>query len=328
RRLRENRSIAYHQYAEFSSSLGGIGSDLGASLGYEPELEGKLRRFMHSRGVAADAAVFRDSGGRLHAEVIGAEAKTITNEERWLDKISTALGARMCARVNAMDSGHIDLLEAEPLAAVIGHSRVSSDGETISGDQQTFFKTEEGALYILLSDGMGRGEGAFKASSDTIRILERFLKANVAPETAVRMLNDIMLLKNEDELVSATVDLARLDLFTGEMTLYKYGAAPSFIKNGKNVKTVRGHSMSPGILLPPGNLPDKLRVCLRPGMFAAVLSDGVTGAVSEEILLRLISEYSGQSPSALSRMIVEQARKNGGHDDDITAIVIRLDIRK
>jgi stage II sporulation protein E len=339
-RLRENRSVAYHQYAEFSEILGDISSELGSSLGLEPELESKLRRYLRGLGIAADVAVFRARGGRLHVDIYGADLAPLRREKDWLDRLSAAVGARLCMP-DALAGGRLELLEAEPFAAEIGYARLNKAGKTVSGDQGAFFKTEDGLLYVLLSDGMGSGEAARQASGETIKILERFLRAGVAPEAAVRMLGDIMLLKNEDETVSATVDLACLNLFTGELELYKYGAAPSYVKSGGNVREIRGQSVSPGLL--PSSAPDILQTQLNPGMYAIVVSDGVTSGMDVGELTRLISVFDGNkserakggmpadetsdAPSDLSRAIVDAVRARGATDDDVTAIVIKVEER-
>ncbi|MDR3209627.1 MAG: SpoIIE family protein phosphatase, partial [Oscillospiraceae bacterium] len=324
RRLRENRSVAYRQYAEFSAILGDISQELGSALGFETELEVKLRKYLRRLGIAADTAVFRDRGGRLHAELAGADLRPLRRDARWLDRLSAVVGTRLCARTSGGNT-RIELLEAEPLAAEIGVSRVNKAGETVSGDQGTFFKTDEGRLYILLSDGMGSGEDAARASSDTVRILERFLRSGVAPETAVRMLNDIMLLKNEDTTSSATVDMACVNLFTGDVALYKYGAAPTYVKSDRSVESVRGRSVPLGLLHPPGDAPDVLKIKLLPGMFAVLVSDGAASgdAASDDALASLIADFDGEARE-LSRAIVERSRAGGPAEDDVTAIAIKL----
>ena len=68
-------------------------------------------------------------------------------------------------------------MEAEPLTVSVGVAAVKKEGESISGDRGTYFKTEQGVLCVLLSDGMGSGENAARESVSTVRILERFLRA-------------------------------------------------------------------------------------------------------------------------------------------------------
>ena len=65
-----------------------------------------------------------------------------------------------------------------------------------------------------------------------LRLLERFLRAGVEPEAALRTLNDAMTLRGAETGTFTTIDLVRLDLQSAQATVYKYGAAPSYLKHG------------------------------------------------------------------------------------------------
>jgi len=219
-------------------------------------------------------------------------------------------------------------LEAEPLAADIGVAKASKSGERKSGDSGAFFKTEEGYLYVLLSDGMGAGSNAAKSSGEAIRILERFLRAGVSPESAVRLLNDIMLLRNDEDTVSATVDLAQVNLFTGEVVLLKYGSAPTYVKAERSVRRVRSATFAAGLTPVNDHEPDKCRFILKAGHTAVIVTDGVLEDGDDTDLTSCLTAFpmSGD-PSDLAREIVERAKKRGS-DDDITAIAIKIDVRR
>ena len=93
---------------------------------------------------------------------------------------------------------------------------MKKEGEPVSGDRGTYFKTEQGVLCVLLSDGMGSGEQAAKESISAVRILERFLRSGVEPATAMKILNSVMLLKSSESWGYAAIDLMCIDLFTGQ----------------------------------------------------------------------------------------------------------------
>lgn len=77
----------------------------------------------------------------------------------------------------------LTLIQLEPLMAVAGVAARKKDGETVSGDAGTYFKREDGTLYVLLCDGMGSGPGAGRESSLAVRLLEQFLMAGVETAT-------------------------------------------------------------------------------------------------------------------------------------------------
>ena len=325
-RLRGTMDTAMNRYSEVSQILTSISEELGQGIRLEPELEARLRKYLQSQGYVTEVAVFRDLGGRLRAELSGAEVSAFTRDRAWLDKLSAVLGVRLCVPERRRHAGRLELLEAEPLAASIGVSRMSKFSDEASGDTGAYFKTDEGVLYVVLSDGMGTGEEAAKISAEAVRILEKFICAGVAPETSIRMLSDIMLLRNEAETGCATVDLACINLFSGEVRILKYGAAPSYAKVGGTVKRVEGQSFAVG-LAEAQDAPDDARMTLRAGAFAVIVSDGAVTGADDAPLVRIISEYAGTEPRELTRAIVEAARAGGAPDDDITAIAIRLDVR-
>ena len=80
-------------------------------------------------------------------------------------------------------------------------------------------------------------------SISVVRMLERFLRSGVEPATAMKILNSVMLLRGGGGWGFATVDLMCVDLFSGETCFYKYGAAPSYVKNGKSIRRIKGETL-------------------------------------------------------------------------------------
>lgn len=117
--------------------------------------------------------------------------------------------------------------------AVAGVAARKKDGETVSGDGGTYFKREDGTLYVLLCDGMGSGLAANRESSLALRLLEQFLQAGVDTEHALTTLNSALALRGEETGGFTTVDLLQLDLFTGDGVIFKLGAAPTYVKRAR-----------------------------------------------------------------------------------------------
>ncbi len=324
KRLKENQAAAFNQYADISTILSDISEELGSGIHFEPEHEIRLRKYLRSINIQAETAVFRDRSGRLHAEIFGASFTALKKDPSYLEKLSAVFNVRLCAIDDASSPDRIVLLEAEPLAASVGTACKRRNEREASGDRGAYFKTDEGLLYVILSDGMGSGDNAAKYSSDAVRILERFLRSGVQPETAVRMLNDLMLLKNEDDTGCATVDLVCINLFTGSARMFKYGAAPSYLRSGKAVRRIKGKSMAAGLGVPPHDAPDQLKMELRAGSLAVIVSDGVTAGLDDKWLCDAIAEYEGDNPRALAVSVIDKAAENFGAEDDMTAIAIAV----
>ncbi|MBQ8829991.1 MAG: SpoIIE family protein phosphatase [Oscillospiraceae bacterium] len=325
-KLLNNQKAAFGQYADMSSILSGFSKEMEKTAGYEPGLETRLKKYLKSKNIAGDVAVYKGTGGRVRAEISHAAASKLKRSKNWLDELSAVLGMRLCTGEGSR--AYAVVMEAEPLTAAVGIAAVNKGSSYHSGDKSTYFKTDEGALYVILSDGMGTGREAEKYSKNAISILETFLKSGVNADAAMRILNDLMLLKNQNETDCCTVDLVSINLFSGKTTIFKYGAAASYLKYDDEVERITGTSLAAGLGFPPQDSPDKFKVDMHPGTFAVMVSDGVTSGGSDNWLFDLLEKYDGTDPKELAGMIVRYAVKLYGDQDDMTAFVIYVSERK
>ena len=329
-KLLENRCAAYEQYMDIAEVLDGVSEELMNAGGPDQLVRRRLERYLGSIDLDADLSVFRDRVGRLHIVLESVKLSTLLREPGWLDKLSGVVGVRLCRPVSADadTEGRITLMEAEPLSVSVGIASLKKKGERVSGDRGTYFKTEQGTLCIILSDGMGSGEAAAKESVAAVRILERFLRSGVDPAVAMKILNSMMLLKNDESFGFATVDLMCIDLFTGEAVFYKYGAAPSYVRSGKTIKRIRSETMAAGLM--PGNeaVPDVVKLRLKPGNMALIASDGVIAETNDAWLRELLMKYEEKDTKTLARETLQAALKQYGCSDDMTVLAMRLDSRE
>jgi stage II sporulation protein E len=143
----------------------------------------------------------------------------------------------------------------------------------------------------------------------------------------MHILNSVLLLKNGENWGYATVDLMCIDLFSGETSFYKYGAAPSYVKSGRAIRRVRGVSMAAGILASECESPDAVRVRLKPGNVALIASDGVIPEEDDAWLRHLMSGFEGQDTRDRPRRTLQEAAKQYGRTDDMTVLAVRVDVR-
>lgn len=328
-RLNENRAAAYGQYKELADIIDGVASELSSAKGADPLAERRLRRFLRTLDIEAEVSVFRDSRNRLRAIIESGNLRPLTKSGDYLELLSGILGVRLCkpATDDKEVEGRLEVVEAEPLVASVGIAGIKKKGEPISGDRGTYFKTDSGILCVILADGMGSGNEAAKESINAVRTLEAFLRAGVDPPVAMKILNSVLLLKNGEEWGYSTIDLMCVDLFTGETCFYKYGAAPSFVKNGKIIRRVRGESLAAGICAGEGSAPDIVRMRLKPGNVALIASDGVVTEGSDNWLRGILLKDDGTDTKALAKETLHSAVKQFGCEDDMTVLAVRVDVR-
>ncbi len=325
-RLSESRVAAFEQYNDISRILSSLSQELGGEIEVDSGAEQSLRKYLRGLAMDADLAVFRLRGGRLRAEIKSQSLHLLKKDSEWLENLSSLLGLRLCSVESENDDGRLVLMEAEPYAINLGTASARKSGENVSGDRYACFRTDEGVLYVILSDGMGSGPEAARMASDTVSVTERFLRAGVSPEQALGILSSLCLLKNEDSLESSTVDLLAVDMFSGQASLYKYGAPGTYMRRGSSVKRVGGSALPVGF---GAGLPKKAvtRLTLSPGDTLVMASDGVISG-EDRPLRQALAASDLEDMQELSRSILDTSADPDSPADDMTVIALRMTQRE
>lgn len=322
-RMRENRAALCRQYAELDRILDKAATELSAELTPDLPREAKLRQFLRSKGLDEDGTVYYDEKGHLRVELPGfTQLKT----EEGREKLSSLLGITLRTPEES-EEGRLIFYQAEPFIATASVSGKNKLGEAVSGDTGTWFRREDGLLCILLCDGMGSGIEARKESGLAVRLLQNFLKAGVEPEAALCTVNSALALKGEESGGCTTVDLLTIELFTGLCSVYKYGAAPTYIRKSNRVSCITGSALPAGIMAGDDVKPDVTRFRAGEGDWILLLSDGMVGGESDAWLRQFFSEYEGHSPGELANKLLDLSIKENESTDDSTVIVVRLEKR-
>ena len=116
------------------------------------------------------------------------------------------------------------------------------------------------------------------------------------------------------------MDVLKVSLISGPGTLYKWGAAPSYLKSGETLKRLGKAAPPPGLSMGSDCGAEVLPLNLWDGDMLVLVSDGVAGEETETLL----RSFSGDNVKALARTLVDHAVEAGG-EDDMTAAVIRLE---
>ena len=199
---------------------------------------------------------------------------------------------------------------------LLGVRAIGLRGDSFCGDCGTSFLCGS-TQYVLLCDGMGTGAAAKTDAEEAIAVLQSLLTLGMAAQEAMQMLNELYLLRGDG--CFSTVDLLELDLTSGEGSLYKWGAAPSYLKKGGTVKKIGTASLPPGLDVGEKHQAGCVRLSLQRGEQLVLTTDGVPEAVCEQYL----RACGTLSPRELAAGVVACASES--EPDDRTAAVVQLE---
>lgn len=201
--------------------------------------------------------------------------------------------------------------------------------ESVCGDSFTIATLKQGKQLIALSDGMGVGEKAWRESQAAVRLLENLLSSGFDHATTLKTINSMLLLRSSAESF-ATLDIAMIDLYSGEVDFIKIGSAPSFIKHGRKITTIVSSSPPIGIL-EDINLVRERRE-LKVGEMLVLVSDGVLETHrkgrEENWIPGYLASLDESDPQKTAELLIQKALGfgRGKPVDDMTVICARLEL--
>ena len=223
-----------------------------------------------------------------------------------------------------------------------GVARATKEGEVSSGDNFTMTELADGTFLAVISDGMGSGERANQDSNMVVELTEQFMEAGFQKEAVANVINDLILVKMPEPR-TATLDLFRCNLYSGECEFLKMGAAPSFLCTEKGVEVRMECSLPLGLVSGGRKKPEtQLQGCfLNTGDVVVMLSDGVMDSIekkagkskknknSYEYLSKILEEYDFVSCKDLANQILGMAivAEKGKIPDDMTVLAMQLQER-
>ena len=226
--------------------------------------------------------------------------------------------------ISGLEEGRV-LLAETPLWTVEAGMAASGLKAGENGDACWLGRLPDGRYLAALSDGMGHGALAKKESTQTVALLRLCLEAGYTRPQTLTAVNGMMLLASRGERFS-TVDLMTIDLWSGQATLDKLGAAGSRLLRGRSMTELTGDALPLGILETVESRTSVMR--LHDGDELVLMTDGVEDAFSgktelDDAIREAMSEHTAQ---AAAEVLLRSAREASGRGrkDDMSVIVLRV----
>ena len=212
------------------------------------------------------------------------------------------------------------------VAHTAGRRKRAPAEKDFCGDSFDVVNGGDGKLYAFISDGMGSGREAARASEMCAAFLRELLPTGVSARKTFGMLNGFLRICNSESFYecTATADVAQIDLCRARARFYKSGAAPSFIFRDGKLHKITAHT------IPLGLMDDiDAKMCeseIMSGDVIVMLSDGVTEGREEcpELCEFIRSRILTHSADQLADAIISYTQKNGTQDD-VSVVVIKIE---
>ena len=209
----------------------------------------------------------------------------------------------------------------------IGNSMATKSKSEVSGDSILNIRLKDGKYLVAISDGMGTGNQAKKSSTQALKMLENLLLSGFDKKTSLDLINSSLI--NQDNEVFATLDIAIVDLYKGNIEFIKSGACPTYIKNNKRVQIIKANSLPTGII-EKGNI-QTFDYDINSGDILLMCTDGVLDANIEyknkDLWLKyLLEDIETTNTGKIADLILNEAIDNnfGVIKDDMSIIVCKF----
>lgn len=335
RQMVENQHFMAEQFLNMADTLSQVASESYRFVPEESKQYKLLVRYLRKEGVEVKHIYFMENENR--DGVLEITMRVLPGKERIaaLD-IAEALGLYYDMRLRVSVRSNYYVEEAfqsftfmqEPAYCVLsGQATAVKDGEELSGDSILVSDALDGHVLFMLADGVGSGRDASIRSEKVLDFMEKFLAAGYPKETAIQVLNGLILQDGQESAMS-TLDMCDVNLYKGICEFSKIGAAASYHKRDFLVEKIWIENLPLGAF---GTMDlDVARRRMDEGDHIIMLTDGIleslTALGEEEKLTDYISKLTVKNPREMAQRILQYSIGlcGGNIKDDMSVLVFGL----
>ena len=254
--------------------------------------------------------------------------KSNNTDIEFIEKILTeVLKEKIVFNQEASIGTRLNFLSDDKFVMALGNADTTKSNSDISGDSLLSIRLKDGKYLVALSDGMGSGNDAKQSSNKALKMLENLLLSGFDKKTSLELINSSLI--NQNDEVFATLDIAIIDLYCGNIEFIKSGACPTYIKNKNKIQIIKANSLPAGIIN-NANLQSFDRD-ISEGEIMLMCTDGILDSNVEyknkELWIKyLLEDIETTNTKKIADLVLNEAIDNnyGVAKDDMSVVVCKF----
>ncbi|MDR1465874.1 MAG: serine/threonine-protein phosphatase [Oscillospiraceae bacterium] len=323
------RQAAADQFEALAEMLEDLGMQLAQVRGIDDLAAAAAARALGECGLRVHrVSCVQDADGIVTLTAEATPAAEIPDRDTLAAAVSAAAGCLFSApSVCALQAEGAELLltfAQRPLYHInLGAVQMSSAQSAYCGDYFDHFEDGRGRELLVISDGMGTGGRAAIDAALATEIFGNLVRSGLSFGCAMRVANAALMVKSPEETL-ATLDVAGIDLYSGQVEFCKAGGTVSFLLQGGKANRLELSALPAGILR--GIRPAGCTVSLAEGDIVVLLSDGLLADSGDWICAALERWRDQGDMQALAEHLTELAvtRRGDAREDDMTVLCAQL----
>lgn len=321
---REIKQLVRDQFSTLAMAVEDVSHELADETRFDTVTAARVEAVLTSYGIKTNNIICSKTGEVERIEISAQKIRGKLSRAALMEDMEAACGYKLNSptiREEEMET-QLTFIKKPQFNLRIGKAQFTANDGSLCGDSCDLFLDKDGNQIIVISDGMGTGPRAAVDGAVAAWLFSKLIVAGLNFDSALRLSNSALIVKSEEETL-ATIDAAKINLYTGAVSFFKAGASNSLVCKGKKVYKYGNPSMPLGILREIEF--DKEETTLSRGDILLMMSDGVSTS-AYPIIVKELRSFNKKDPSALAERVVEIAKtSNGqGHADDITVIAVAV----
>ncbi len=329
KKIEQNKNNMKEQLNKVSKAIKNMAKDLEEDVKQEEQYKSEkseiLELIKQKQIEIQDIAIKKDN--RYIIEIYSNEILETAKIET-IEKILTKIFKEEIVLNDEASIGKkLSFLSQDKYDMAIGTANATKSKSMTSGDSILSIRLKDGKYLVAISDGMGSGKEAKDSSMQALKLLENLLLSGFDKKTSLDLINTTLI--NQNTEIFATLDIAIVDLYMGNIEFIKSGACPTYIKNKKRVQIIKSNSLPAGIIEEA-----KIQTFdkdIEQGDIMVMCSDGILDSNIEyknkELWIKyMLEDIETNNTQKISDLILNEAVDNnfGTAKDDMSIIVCKF----